>query len=406
MRRFFGISSALLGLSAVLGCGGSSTTTPVSHIQFRAFVANNFQKVLHIVDESKDQLFFINSSTTFISTPGNISITESTAGVGASPIALVPAGTGTTLVVTHDTFADGISIVDNTKEIQTNAVTLPGQAFSVVATSDGKTAFAAIPDQNDVAVVDIVNAKVSANISIDNARRLVISSDNSKVMAFSPNRAGFNIIKTADNSVTGVNVPAAIYGVFSSDNTKAYILSCSAECGVSTPATVTIVDLSGSTPVVGTPVTVPAATVGALDSSGNLYVAGSPTIGPGSGTLTVVNTSNMTITKTIAIGDGNHTLMVTASNGKIYIGAQNCTDQPGTSPPSGCLSIYNVSAGTATIDIARGDVSGIQPVTAKNRNVIYTAVGGTFIIYDGVTDAPQSAQVPLTGVITDVKSAQ
>ncbi|MEO8725532.1 MAG: hypothetical protein ABI383_05360, partial [Acidobacteriaceae bacterium] len=254
---------------------------------------------------------------------------------------------------------------------------------------------------------DIATAKITASPAVGNARRLVLAPDNSKVLAFTPSRAGFVLLKTADNSVQTVpGFTSAIYGVFSSDSSKAYILSCSAECGASTPATVTLVDLSGATPVVGASVTVPAATVGVLDSTGNLYVAGSPTVGPAGGALTVINAAAMTISKTVPIGDGNHTLMVLAPNGKLYIGAQTCTDQVGSSTPTGCFTIYDVSAGTATIDIARGDVAAIQPVTAKNRNVVYTSIGGQFIIFDGGTDMPQATQIPLTGQITDVKSAQ
>lgn len=408
MRRFFVISTVLLACCAINGCGGnSSTTQPVSHLQYRAFIANSFQKVLHIVDESKDQLYVITDPNTLLATPGNIAITESTVGVPSTPVALVPAGTAITVVATHDTFGDSLSFVGNATELQTAAVALPSQIYSTVATSDGKTAYAAVPDSSQVSVVDIATAAITASISVNNAQRLVLAPDNSKILAFTPNRAGFALIKTADNSVQTVpGFTSAVYGVFSSDGSKAYILSCSAECGASTPATVTMVDVSGATPVVGASVTVPAATVGLVDSNGNLYIAGSPTIGPAAGVLTVVNTSGMTITKTVPIGDGNHNLMVLAANGKLYIGAQTCTDQVGSSTPTGCLTIYNVSGGTATIDVARGDVSAVQPVTAKGRNVIYTVIGGQLIIFDGGTDMPQATQIPLTGQITDVKSAQ
>ena len=100
-----------------------------------------------------------------------------------------------------------------------------------------------------------------------------------------------------------------------------------------------------------------------------------------------------------------HTIMVQHPNGKIYIGAQNCSNQPSI-PNSGCLSVYTPSANTATVDQARGNVTGIQPVNAKGRNVTYVTVGGQFLIYDGATDQPQTNQIPLTGQITDVKSAQ
>ncbi len=412
MHRSFVTSSALLALCAILGCGygssnkpGTTTNTP-SKIKFRAFVANNFQKALHIVDESKDQLYTVVNSTTLTNTAGNILLTDGALGISVSPVALVPAGTGITLAVTHDLFGDGVSIVNNAKETQSGAVSFSTSISSVVATSNGATAYVAVPDLDQVNVVDIATAKVTATLSIGNVRRLVISGDNSKVLAFSPERNQFTLIKTADNSLVGVTgFTSATYGVFTTDNSKAYILSCGTECGGTGTPSVALADFSTSTPTITGPVSVPGATVGTLDGSGNLLVAGTPTVGPLQGVLTALSPS-LTVIGSKNIGDGLHTIMVSAPNGKLYIGAKNCTDQPGSSTPSGCLTVYNLSSGAVAVDVARGDVTGIQPVTAKSRNVIYIAVGATLTIYDGNTDQPQNNQIPLTGQILDVKSAQ
>ena len=408
------ISAVALGVIA--GCGGSSSSSnskngrtnpnPISKLPFRAFVANNFQKVLHIVDETKDQLYTFTSSSFVTPIAGNIPITEATVGVSAGPVALAAAGTGITIVVTQDATGNGLSFIDNAQESQKSAAALPGAVSSVVGTPDGKTAYAAVPTSDAVYAVNIADGSLAATIGVPNGQRLVMSPDGSKVLAFSRNRNFFTIIKTADNTtqqVTGFD--AMLYGVISSDNSKAYVLNCGPQCSGTTPASVSVVDLTAAAPALGSSVTVAGATVGTIDSSGNLYVAGSPASGALQGVLSVVSTAGPTISKTAQIGDGLHTIMVQHPNGKIYIGAQNCSNQPAIAN-SGCLSVYTPSANTATVDQARGNVTGIQPVNAKGRNVTYVTVGGQFLIYDGTTDQPQTNQIPLTGQITDVRSAQ
>jgi hypothetical protein len=409
LRRILALSASFLTLSSFLGCGSSSSN--VSGVKNRAFVADNFNKAIELVDESNDQVVTTVSSTTLFSTTEMIALTSSSAlgSVPVSPVSLIEAGsgsTGVTIAVTHDTFNDGISIVSNTQETQTSAVSVTGQIYSAVVTSDAKTVFAASPDANAVYVIDIASATVTATLNLSNVRKLVISPDNSKVLAFSADRNFFTVIKVADNTTQQVAIPylSADNGVFSSDSTKAYVLNCGPECGDSSPASVQLFDLSGSTPAPGTLVNVPGATVGALDSSGNLYVAGSPNAGPMQGVVTALNTS-LTIIKTAAIGDGLHTLMVLHPNGKFYIGAQTCTDQTSI-PNSGCLSVFNPSSGSVLVDSARGDVTGIQPVNVNNRNKIYITEGGKMVIYDGTTDQPQALQVAITGRLVDVKTAQ
>jgi len=105
-------AAAMLALVAGCGYGSSSKSStktassnpnPLSKLKFRAFVANDFQKVLHIIDETRDQIYSVTNSTTGLFAPANIPITESSIGFATSPTMLAPAGT-LTLVATHDTF--------------------------------------------------------------------------------------------------------------------------------------------------------------------------------------------------------------------------------------------------------------------------------------------------------------
>ncbi len=127
---------------------------------------------------------------------------------------------------------------------------------------------------------------------------------------------------------------------------------------------------------------------------------------PGGGRLDVVALGSLSVAKSVAIGDGYHFLMSFTPNNKLYIGARTCSNVPASTPPSGCLSVYNIQAGTAIIDSARGDVTGIQPVTADKHQTVYVTEGGELVIYDINTDQPQANQTDISGFAADVKSAQ
>src|SRR5205085_1724244 len=95
-----------------------------------------------------------------------------------------------------------------------------------------------------------------------------------KVLAFNDvSRDTFHIIDISGKAATAVTNAALdfpIYGVFSSDDSKAYILSCGAECG-GTTAKVSVLDVAAGT--ISQTVTVSAATTALLDGT-RLYVAG------------------------------------------------------------------------------------------------------------------------------------
>jgi len=183
-----------------------------------------------------------------------------------------------------------------------------------------------------------------------------------------------------------------VSGVFSSDDSTAFILNCGPECG-GTAAKVTTLNMASNT--LGASVAVSAATVGYLDSSGNLYVAGTAA---GGGKLDVVNTSSLTVSKSgVAISDGTHTLMAMGSNGKLFVASRTCSNDI-----QGCLSIFDTAAGSAMLSAAGGgDVTGIEPVSG--RNVVYVIEGGELIIYDTTTSQPQATQIDIVGKAFDVR---
>ena len=87
----------------------------------------------------------------------------------------------------------------------------------------------------------------------------------------------------------------------------------------------------------------------------------------------------MTASAAKNISGGFHSLMMLAG-GKVWVGAQNCGAN------AGCLSIYNTTDQSVTVDnptgtaSSKGDVTGMYPV--GGRNVVYIAEGGELRVYD------------------------
>jgi hypothetical protein len=362
-----------------LGCGGgsSSSQTSSSKLAKRAFVTNSSADTLQVIDAAKDQF-------TAFSIP---------LGLGTSRPTLTQLGANdTTLVFTAGD--NGITIIDNkTEQVTTGPITLPGGTESLAETSDGKTIFAAVRSTSQVVAVDTAAGTATAiTTPVPLVSRVVLSHNNSKLLAFSDGRDTLAVINTADNTVTTVSgFDRPFFGVFSSDDSKAYILSCGGECG-GTAAKVTILNIADNS--LGASLPVPSATMGLIDNN-NLFVAGST--GVGTGTLQVINLSSFTPSGApIQIGDGFHNLMALASSNKLFIGARTCT--------TGCLSIVDVSASTAVVDAPFGAVSGIAPIAG--RNVVYVTEGSELRIYDTTTSKLQPAQLNIIGPATGVVSPQ
>lgn len=383
LRRAAGaVFSFSLICSLLAGCGGYSsnqTQTPTSRITKRAFVSDSFDGSLHIEDAQNDV-----ESASRITT-------------GRQPGAMLLSPDRKTTLVFH-AGENTLGIVDNTTESLTARIALPGASESFVLLSDNKTGFAAVRNSGVVVVFDTSSPTATSQIAVPLARRLVLSHNGNKLLVFSDESDTLTVIdtaaKTASAPIAGFSRP--VWGVFSSDDSKAFILSCGPECAGAAPsASVTVLDMSTSTP--GASVNVSAATIGLLDGS-NLYVAGTQN---GAGKLDVIDTGSLTATvSAVAISDGFHQRIALASNNRLFIGARTCTNLA-TLPNSGCLSIYNTSSKTAKVDNANGDVTGIQPISG--RNVVYVIEGGELRIYDTTTDAQQTKQIDVVGQAVDVK---
>ena len=368
-----------------LGCGGGSSNTPkVSKLAKRAFVVVSnpaaISDTIDILDATKDRF-----------SPFTIALP-------ISRTTLAQSGANNTTLM-FGAFENAIAIVDNAKETtqsasNLNAITLPGATESMVETSDAKTIYAAIRSTSQVSVVDVGTFAVTTNVSVPSVRRLVLAHNNSKLLAFRDNSNSFTVINTADNTTTTVSgFDRPFFAVFSSDDSKAYVLNCGPECG-GTTASVTAVDMTQNPPTAVPGMTVPvAAATAALMDSGNLYVAG--TDSGGNGHLDVVNLSSFTVSKSIPIGNGFHSLTSLANN-KLFVGARTCS--------TGCLSIVDLSAGTAVIDSSPGDVTGIAPI--PGRNVVYVTVGGELRMIDTTTSKPQANQLDIVGTAAGVVAPQ
>jgi hypothetical protein len=398
------------------GCGGgNSSTTPTSGLEERAFVAVNLTSTgsILIVDASKDQL-----SASSIPIQG--------AGLFSSPPPTIMIAGPNSTTIEYNSGDNNLNIIDNIKETQVAKIgsidctvsngsgcqiQFAGPVDSLAASSDGKFIYAALGSNSEVSIVDLTGSSIAApkNIpavpgncqnSVDltkstclpGARRIILSHNNAKLLVFNESLMQFEIVNTSDSTVqtvTGLDHP--IYGVFSSDDSKAYILNCGAECG-GTQASVVTVDMSSL--AVSQPVNVDAASIGISDTN-NLYVAGSNPATPGAGSVTVLPLSSLTTGKQVKIGDGFHQV-ISLFQGKVIVGARTCT--------TGCLSIVDPNAGTAVIDTQKGDVTAIAPITP--RKVFYAAEGGELRIYDATTGQEEllntAPMIDVVGKVTSV----
>ncbi len=408
LKRAFVIFSSLLvnSLLFITGCGysappatgtGATVANPnVSLILNRVFVTNQSTGVVQIVDATADTTKDAQTAVTGV-TP--------TITVGALPRFMVVASTTKNTLV-YNAGGNSLAIIDNTQETVLGSVTLPSFTESIVVSADGKTAYAAFPALGQVVTVDVANKALGTTVlSIPGARRLAIAHNGSKILVFGNGSDTFTVINTSDN--TQAAAPAGFdrpfTAVFSSDDSKAFILNCGPECG-GIAAGVGVLNIGANNVyTLSQSVAVPGgATVGIADTT-NLYVAGSPN--PGTlkgGMLSVINLSSPAVTSSVPISDGVHTSMALSSNNKVYVGARTCTTRDATNTAvSGCLSFFNISGTTATLSAPLGDVTSIQPI--KGRNVVYVIEGGELQIYDTTADTLQPTQIDIVGTAVDVK---
>ena len=379
--------AAILAMTA---CGGgntnsnSSNTPTTSGIVKRALISDRFNGVTHIFDAATDTAKGFNITT----------------GNGSSILALMPDKKHTIVVASGTNF---ITVIENSTETVVANFQLPEATDSIAVSADNKTVYAAVRNapvlgqiSGLVEIIDITTttAAPSASIQVPSVRRVVLSNNGNKLLAFSDNSNQMAVIDTATKAVTFVSgFDHPVSAVFSSDDATAYVLSCGKECGGTTTKVNAYTVASGA---VGPDVIVSGATTALLDS-GNLYVAGNSN---GSGKLDIITTSTMTVSKSgVAITNGFHSIMALGANGRLFIGSTGCGNVS-----SGCLSVYNTGTSSVTNSAAgSGDTTGIQPITG--RSVVYVIEGGELVIWDTTTDAPLpvAKQIDIVGQAYDVK---
>lgn len=394
MKRFLWASFALILLGGfLLACGGYNNPNQLnlSGLTKRILACNSYSGAINIIDGTQDifsnYLFQITAGAQQMKLANDRSVT------------LVLNGNNNSIVVLNN----------STEQPVSSGIPLPAHSDGFAAI-DNTNGFASARNANAVVVLDLVNSLTLQTITVQTPVRIVLGNFGKKLLVFSdtlPDR--FTLIDTTAAKTTPATAATQIisplfdhptYGVFNSDDTKAYILSCGFECG-GVQASVTVVDMTTTPPTVGSSVPVAAATIGLLSST-TLYVAGNDNLAVGQ--VSVVDASAMTAGPAVQIGDGFHWKMGLDTHNHLYIGAKTCTQLR-------CLTVYDTSAKTATVEInpdpaqngnGYGDVGGIQAISGRDR--VYLAQGGEIRIFDTIKGQalPLSQQLDAVGIITDV----
>jgi hypothetical protein len=347
----------------------------------------------------------------------NDTLSTTTIAVGNLP-GLMAVSPGREITLVLSTGNNQVSIITNSNEsVNASTIQLPDVTESMIAqnTALGYAAFRNAGG-GQVLVLDLANVKVLFYVSVPKAHRLVLNHSGTELLVFSdgyscPVAGGSGTALTVLNlaNVTA-STPApptatvvcgfneAVSGVFSSDDSQAYIMNCGPECGT-TSGTAGVAMLNMASNSITSVVQLPSAgaTVGLLNGT-SLFVAGTLNGAPGAGTLTTLNMSSglpSSAPAPVPIADGYHSLMALGATNKLFVGGSlNCTT---------CLTIYDTSANTAKFGAFPGPVTGMVPIA--NRTVAYVAVGGALKIYDTTTSAELSAHsINIVGQAVDVKA--
>ena len=412
-----GIAVLIIVGVALFSCGSySNKPANRSGLTFRAFVSNPLaplgttaSPVLNIMDATLDRV-----------SPSSISLSSFNDLPGL--MVLFP-NKRSTLVFSSS--SNSVTEIDNASEAigqsssgsTLSPIMLPGFSQSILVAPDNVTGFAAVPSASvtgqppgAVVALNLSSGGVFATVPVPSANYIVQSHNGNRILVFGSNtdpaHCGLlsevtvitpSLIGTSQEPRTFVCSSAfdhPVWGVFSSDDSTAYIVNCGPECG-GTTASITPFNVATNNP--GTPIPVAAGTIGLL-SGNTLYVAGTPsgTACGTCGTLQAVDVTAGSVTAPVLITDGYHNRIEMGANGQLFIGAHTCS--------SGCLSIFNTTAaGNANVVIppVSGEVTGIQPI--RNRDVVYVCQNGALFIYDTTTDKLQTTQVTINGQAVDVK---
>lgn len=391
--RFFPF---FLIIAVLAGCGGSSSSSgnTVSKVKTRALVSNSFVSGttggLQIVDYSKNQ------------------ITSFQLGCCATWTRMLLSSDKTrTYAIEAPPNAPGIGIFSNATETSLGTMPTSAAISAITASTDNKFVYAAVrngasvesvPGSLEFADTTATTLSVQA-IAVPFASNLALTHNGAKLLMFSDPASASTIANTVNlvdpvaKTITALPGPfdRPITAFFSTDDTIAYVVNCGAECG-GTQASVSVLDMTKTPPVITSTVNVAGATVANLDS-GTLYVAGNASTG---GVLTLLTVNGATVTPSgspINIGDGVHQV-IAVGNGKIFVGARTCVS-------AGCLSIVDLNSKAVVVDTQKGDVTGATPI--PNHNTFYVAEGGELRIYDTTTNQELvGALVDIVGQAQDV----
>ncbi|MGZ4819813.1 MAG: YncE family protein, partial [Terriglobales bacterium] len=280
MKRAINLILCTAAIALLLSCANYNTpsttsTGTTSGIKKRAFVSNNFQNQLDIVNAANDT---VNTVLTQNSNGTTTAVLANTIGAGIGP-AQVALTADKTLTLVFDQGSNTITVIVNATEAASGQIPLPASTESFVVAPDNATVYAAVPNvaltglpSGAVEVLSATSLTLTNTIAVPGARRVVLIHNGKQLLVFADGVDQMWVVDTAAKTATAVTgFDRPVSGVFSTDDTKAYILNCGPECG-GTAAKVTVLDMAANTP--GASVAVSAATVGFLDSSGNLYVAG------------------------------------------------------------------------------------------------------------------------------------
>ncbi len=385
-RRKFACAIALTLACFCLSCGnnydyyGNPTPSAVSGYKHRVLLTNAYAGTTIILNADDDVIYgrAINTIS------GNDLLTESHDG---------------TYTLEFSSGPNIVYYIDNkVEDVSGSPISLTGNIETLGILSDNVTAVAASRDapvsgkpDGAVFILDLTNRVISSTISLPLARFVALNHAGTKVLAFADNTNTAYVVDTSAKTVTAIADPNGVLdrpvrAIFSSDDSKAYIVSCGAECG-GTQAKVTLFDPSSNT--LGNSVNVDGATYGILDTSGTLYVAGSTN---GNGTLQTIDTAalaagNATPSTSLSISNGYHSTMAFADNNRLYIGSTNCSNATVNGVVQGCLTMYDTSSKSAKITTTAGDVTSMQPIIG--RSLVYVCEDGELVIYDTTKDAPR-----------------
>lgn len=380
--------SVIVLLAALVACGGgddSQDNNNTSRVKSRAFVSNSYLTTgVQIIDYNTDRDTFF-------------SITQGLLGFYDARQMALSGDRSKTLLLSRE--GRSLTLLDNRQEsVLQDSLPLTDVADAIAINQDGSAVYGSVRNSEveagtpgAVEYYTISSTEIKRDrFVVPLVRNIVLSGDGKTLLAFGEQSNSVYVIDTAGKTtktVAGFDRP--VNAIFTSDNSKAYILSCGRECG-GNQASVAVLDIASAT--ASAPVNLPAATVGLLDGN-TLYVAGSTTTGGVLSTVSVGTTLSLS-GNPIQIGDGFHRNIVRAAGGKLFIGARACS--------SGCLSMVNTGNGQAVVGGAKGDVTGMAAI--PTRNVVYVAEGGELRIYDTTTNAESTtSSINLTGNAYDVK---